>query len=72
MGNQFIFGLLEIRVPDQITHFLKPHPKPCFEREKERKKKKTKKPKGQQARVLILSHCDFGVVCLEAIQEAFC
>lgn len=48
MGNQFIFGLLEIRVPDQITHFLKPHPKPCFGREKEKKKQnqKTQRPAG--------------------------
>lgn len=37
MGNNFIFWVLEIRISGQIIHFLKPHPKPYFEREKNKR-----------------------------------
>lgn len=59
MGNNLIFGVLEIGVSGQIVKFLKLHPKPYSEREKE-------KQKGWQVGALALSYSDFGVLYLEA------
>lgn len=64
MGNNFIL-VLEIRVSGQIIFFIKPHPKPYFERQKEGGYRELA---GSDSGPIPF---DFGVLYLEAVWKAF-